>query len=327
MGYWNQKQVFVTGCTGLVGSWLTKRLVEEGATVVGLIRDMVPYSNLKWSGFEEQIITVRGEMSDYELMLRIFNEYEIDTCFHLAAQTIVTIANRSPLSTFDANIRGTWMILEAARNTPTLHRLVVASSDKAYGAHEILPYYEDAPLVGRHPYDVSKSCTDLLAQSYFHTYEMPIAIARCGNIFGGGDLNFNRVVPDTMRSIFYNRNPVIRSDGTPIRDYLYVLDVADAYLCLAETLDDPKVHGQAFNFSYGMPLSVSEIVERILSVLERPDLTPEVRGAGIPPGEIPHQYLNSDKARRELGWKQRCGIDEGLRATYEWYREFFVSRP
>jgi len=325
MDYWRQKHVFVTGCTGLVGSWLTKRLVEEGATVVGLIRDMVPYSNLRWSGFEEQIVTVRGDISDYDFVLRALNEYEIDTCFHLAAQTIVTIANRSPLSTFDANIRGTWTLLEAARNTPTMKRLVVASSDKAYGAQDDLPYQEDSPLIGRHPYDVSKSCTDLLAQTYHHTYSLPIGISRFGNVFGGGDLNFNRIVPDTMRAVCHNRNPVIRSDGSPTRDYLYVVDVADAYMCLAENLDDPRLHGEAFNFSYESPQTVSEMVDRILHALGRQDLAPDIQGQSPPPGEIPHQYLSAEKARRELGWKPRFGTDDGLRLTFEWYKSFFET--
>ncbi len=325
MGYWKHKHVLVTGCTGLVGSHLTKRLVEEKAYVVGLIRDLVPQSNLNWSGFSELIVTVRGDLIDYHVILRALNEYEIDTCFHLAAQTIVGIANRSPLSTFDANIRGTWNILEAARHTPTLRRIVVASSDKSYGAQEKLPYYEDAPLIGRHPYDVSKSCADLLAQAYFHTYKMPLAITRCGNIFGGGDLNFNRVLPETMRSAFYGRNPVIRSDGTPTRDYLYVLDVVEAFLCLAAALDDERFHGESFNFSYEMPQTVSEIVQRTLSVLGRGDLKPEILGQGIPPGEIPHQYLSAEKARKELSWSPRHGIDEGLLATYDWYKAYFQA--
>ncbi|MBT8447930.1 MAG: NAD-dependent epimerase/dehydratase family protein [Gammaproteobacteria bacterium] len=326
MKYWMNKRVLVTGCTGLVGSWLTRRLVEEGADVVGLIRDMVPYSNLNLSEFDADVVTVRGDLIDYELLLRILNEYEIDTVFHLAAQTIVTIANRAPLSTFDANIRGTWNLLEAARATPTLRRFVLASSDKAYGAQEDLPYREGAPLIGKHPYDVSKSCADLLAQTYFHTYDMPVGISRCGNIFGGGDLNFNRVIPETMAAAYEGRPPVIRSDGTPTRDYLYVVDVADAYMCLAEGLDDPKIAGEAFNFSYEQPQTVAEVVTRTLKVLGRDDLEPEIRGEGMPRGEIPHQYLAADKARDMLNWRPRYGIDEGLKLTYDWYREFFAGR-
>lgn len=319
MGYWKNKHVLVTGCTGMVGSHLTARLVKEGAYVVGLIRDLVPDSNLNSSGVLDRIVTVRGDLIDADVIDRALNEYEIDTCFHLAAQTIVGVANRSPRSTFDANIRGTWNILEAARNTPTLRRLVVASSDKAYGEQEKLPYHEDAPLAGRHPYDASKSCADLLAQAYFHTYRLPLAVTRCGNIFGGGDLNFNRVIPGCMRSAFNNENPVIRSDGSPTRDYLYVVDVVEAFLCLAEALDNDRFHGEAFNFSYEMPQTVSEIVSRVLQVLGRDDLSPEIQGKGIPAGEIPHQYLSAEKARRELGWQPQFGIDEGLIATYEWY--------
>lgn len=325
MSYWKHKHVLVTGCTGMVGSHLAARLVEEGAQVVGLIRDLVPQTFLQSAGFEDRMVVVRGDLIDADVIDRAFNEYEIDTCFHLAAQTIVGVANRSPRSTFDANIRGTWNMLEAARNAPKLRRLIVASSDKAYGAQEQLPYYEDAPLAGRHPYDASKSCADLLAQAYFHTYELPLAVTRCGNIFGPGDLNFNRVIPGSMRSAFYNEDPIIRSDGSPTRDYLYVLDVVEAFLCLAKALDDERFHGEAFNFSYEMPQSVSEIVGRVLQVLGRDDLGPDIQGTGIPPGEIPHQYLSAEKARRDLGWTPRFGIDEGLLATYDWYRAYFET--
>lgn len=325
MGYWKHKHVLVTGCTGMVGSHLANRLIEDGAHVVGLVRDLVPNTNLQSSGFENRMVVVRGDLIDADVLDRALNEYEIDTCFHLAAQTIVGVANRSPRSTFDANIRGTWNLLEAARNTPTLRRLVVASSDKAYGEQEKLPYHEDAPLAGRHPYDASKSCADLLAQAYYHTYRMPLAVTRCGNIFGGGDLNFNRVIPGSMRSAFYGENPVIRSDGSPTRDYLYVQDVVEAFLCLAEALDDDRFHGEAFNFSYELPQTVTEIVQRVLTVLGRDDLAPDVRGDGIPPGEIPHQYLSAEKARRDLGWKPRYGIDDGLAATYDWYQAYFNS--
>lgn len=326
MAYWKQKRVFVTGCTGMVGSWLTMRLVQEGAYVVGLIRDLVPGSNLRRSGLETQIVTVRGDVTDYALLLRVLNEYEIDTCFHLAAQTIVTIANRSPLSTFEANIRGTWTLLEAARHTATLGRVVIASSDKAYGPQETLPYPEDAPLIGRYPYDVSKSCVDLLGQAYFHTYQLPIGIARCGNIFGGGDLNFNRVVPGTMRSVYYGEDPIIRSDGSPVRDYVYVQDAVQAYLLLAQSLEDPTLHGQAFNFSYEQPQTVRQVVERILSALHKDTLSPQILGQGSPPGEIPRQYLASEKARRLLGWQPQFTFEEGLQATYSWYQEFFDSQ-
>src|SRR3989304_8809046 len=219
-GYWKNKNVFVTGCTGILGSWLTIKLVKEGANVVGLIRDLVPKSNLNWSGFNNQINIVRGSVTDYEMVLRSLNEYEIDTCFHLAAQTIVTIANRSPLSTFESNIKGTWVLLEAIRQTKTMERVVIASSDKAYGEQEILPYTENHPLKGSYPYDASKVCADLLSQSYYYTYGLPIGIARCGNIYGGGDLNFNRIVPGTIRSVLHHESPIIRSDGQYVPHYL-----------------------------------------------------------------------------------------------------------
>ena len=321
--YWRGKTALVTGCTGLVGSWLCSVLVERGAHVVGLVRDQVPNSNLYRLGVDKKIDIARGDICDYETCLRVINEYEVDTVFHLAAQTIVGIANRSPLSTFDANIRGTWNVMEAARLSPTIKRVVVASSDKAYGAQDELPYREDAPLVGLHPYDASKSCADLIAQTYHHSFGLPVGISRCGNIFGGGDLNFNRILPETMKAIFEERSPVIRSDGTPTRDYLFFLDVAEAYLCLAEAQDNPACRGKAFNFSYELPKTVLEIVELALSVLGRPDLTPDVRGEGLPPGEIPHQYLAADRAREELGWKPRFGLEDGLRASYDWYQALF----
>ncbi len=323
MSYWQKKNVLITGCTGLVGSWLTQRLVSEGASVVGIVRDGVPFSNLYWQKTDQKIVSVHGDIADYELMLRAFNEYEIDTCFHLAAQTIVGTANRSPLSTFESNIKGTWVLLEAARLSPKMKRMVVASSDKAYGAQTELPYYEDAPLIGRHPYDVSKSCTDLISQSYFHTYGLPVGVARCGNIFGGGDLNFSRIIPETMQAVYEERSPVIRSDGSPTRDYVYVVDAAEAYMRLAEGLDDEQNRGEGFNFSYEEPQSVLELVERSLVVLDKKHLQLDVRGEGLPKGEIPHQYLSAAKSKDRLSWSPRFGFEEGLRMTYDWYRDFF----
>ena len=223
--YWRGKTAFVTGCTGLVGSWLCADLISHGVHVVGLVRDHVSRSNFFRMGLQNRMDIITGEITDYELMLRALNEYEVDTVFHLAAQTIVGTANRSPLSTFEANIRGTYYLLEAARHSPRVERIAMASSDKAYGAQEKLPYLEDAPLQGLHPYDASKSCADLIAQTYHHTYGLPVGISRCGNIFGGGDLNFNRIFPETISAAYHNRAPVIRSDGSPTRDYLYVRDV------------------------------------------------------------------------------------------------------
>lgn len=323
MTYWTHKRCLVTGCTGLVGAWLTKGLADKGAHVVGLVRDWVPNSNLYALGMEKRIDIARGDICDYEAVLRVIGEYEVDTVFHLAAQTIVGIANRSPLSTFDANIRGTWNMMEAARLSPTVKRVVFASSDKAYGAQENLPYYEDAPLVGLHPYDASKSCSDLIAQTYHHTYGVPVGISRCGNIFGGGDLNFNRIFPETFSAVYEDRNPVIRSDGSPTRDYLYVKDVVEAYLCLAQGLDDEANRGKGFNFSYEQPKTVLEIVGDILSTLGRGDLRPDVKGKGPPHGEIPHQYLAAERARSDLGWAPTYGLEEGIVETYSWYKDLF----
>jgi CDP-glucose 4,6-dehydratase len=322
--YWKNKRVFVTGCTGILGSWLTIRLVEEGAEVVGLIRDLVPKSNLNWSGFHNQINIVRGSVTEYEVIERAFNEYEVDTCFHLAAQTIVGIANNSPLSTFESNIKGTWTLLEAARRVGRLERIVIASTDKAYGDQDILPYTEEAPLKGLYPYDVSKSCADLLAQSYAHTYQLPIGITRCGNLYGGGDLNFNRIIPGTIRSVVMDENPVIRSDGSPIRDYFYVKDAVDAYLILAQSLDRNEVRGQAFNFSSETPVSALNIVSQIIAISGKNHLKPNILGKKLE-GEIIHQFLSSQKARDLLSWKPRYSLEEGLTESIQWYKNFFKS--
>jgi CDP-glucose 4,6-dehydratase len=272
----------------------------------------------------EQVRVVRGEVQDQALLERVLGEYEIHTVFHLAAQTIVTIANRNPISTFESNIRGTWSTLEAIRRSPCVQQAVVASSDKAYGDHSELPYREDLPLRGRHPYDVSKSCADLLAQAFAATYELPVAIARCGNLYGGGDLNWNRIVPGTIRSVLREEPPIIRSDGTLTRDYFYVEDGAAAYLQLAQQLArDRTLRGEAFNFSNERPLSVLSITQRILELMGRADLSPIVQNRVD--HEIPHQYLDSKKAKDRLGWAPLFSIEEGLRRTIAWYREFFES--
>lgn len=319
--FWKDKNVFITGCTGFLGSWLTKALVERGANVVGLIRDLVPRSNLNWSGFKDRINVVRGELENYFTLERILNEYEINTVFHLGAQTIVSIANRGPLSTFQANIKGTWNLLEACRRISTVRRIVIASSDKAYGEHKKLPYDEKTPLQGSHPYDVSKSCADLISQAYYKTYHLPVCITRCGNFYGGGDLNFNRIVPGTIKSIIYNTPPIIRSDGSYIRDYFYVLDAVEAYLFLAEKMDSMKIYGEAFNFSNEIQVTVLELVHRILKLMGRKDLKPKILNQVK--GEIRHQYPSAEKARKLLGWKPEYTLEEGLKGTIEWYRAFF----
>jgi CDP-glucose 4,6-dehydratase len=328
--FWRDRRVFVTGCTGLVGSWTTRALVERGAHVVGLVRDQVAGSELHRSGFSQRIDIVRGQVESEELIERILTEYEIQTVIHLAAQTIVGVANRSPLSTFETNIKGTWCMLEAARRCGMNPHVVVASSDKAYGDQERLPYTEDAPLQGRHPYDASKSCTDILALTYAHTWKLPVCVTRCGNFYGGGDLNFNRIVPGTVRSVLRGERPIIRSDGTYIRDYFYVKDGAAAYLHLAECLAKrPEVLGHAFNFSTEIQVTALELVLRILSRMGSA-LTPIIKGEAQ--NEIKHQYLSAGKARQMLDWAPAFTLDEALDETVDWYRDYFgmagqVVRP
>src|SRR5579871_1041148 len=321
---WRDRPVLVTGCSGLLGSWLTEALVELGASVVGLMRDMVPSSRLVTSGLISHITTVRGAVEDRELLERTLNEYEIVTVFHLAAQTIVGTANRDPISTFEANIRGTWSLLEACRRVGGARQIVVASSDKAYGQHNTLPYHEDYPLQGVHPYDVSKSCADLISSCYAQTYGLPVVVTRCGNFYGGGDLNFNRIVPGTIRSVIRGEGPVIRSDGSMTRDYIYIEDAAAAYLTLAERLaEEPSLAGMAFNFSCEEPRSVLEIAQAILRVMGRPDLQPVVLNQAA--NEIPHQHLSAARARQLLGWQPRFDLDEGLRRTAAWYGDFLST--
>jgi CDP-glucose 4,6-dehydratase len=318
--FWEEKNVLITGCTGLLGSWLTEALVEKKANVIGLIRDSVPKSKLFQSNQIDRMITVRGEIENYFLLERILNEYEIDTVFHLAAQTIVTVANRNPISTFKANIEGTWNILEACRNTPLVSGIVVASSDKAYGDQPILPYDENTPLQGRHPYDVSKSCADLICRSYYETYNLPVCTTRCGNFYGAGDLNFNRIIPGTIQSVFQHRQPVIRSDGSPLRDYFYIRDGVEAYLLLAEKMENKNILGEAFNFSTERPYSVLEIVQKIITLMKS-DLTPAILNQST--NEIKDQYLSAKKAKELLNWKSHYSLDCGLKETVEWYVDFF----
>jgi CDP-glucose 4,6-dehydratase len=321
--FWKGGRVFVTGCTGILGSWLTLALVEAGASVIGLVRDRVPHSNLVRSGTHTRIAQVDGDITDYNLLVRVLNEYEIETVFHLAAQPLVRVANRMPVGTLETNVRGTWLLLEACRLSKTVKRIIIASSDKAYGDQDKLPYTEDAPLLGRHPYDVSKSCADLIAQAFATTFEMPIGITRCGNTYGGGDLNWDRIVPGTMRSVLNGEPPVIRSDGTPLRDYLYVEDIVDGYLRLAERLDDPSLHGHAFNFGMDDPQSAQAIVEAIIAISDYPALKPIIQNRAS--HEIQKQYLSSEKARRVLGWKPHYSLEAGLRRTLAWYREYLAE--
>jgi len=304
----------------MLGSWLTIALVEAGAAVVGLVRDEVPFSQLRRSGYQDRIAVVRGDVTDYELIERALNEYEIDTVFHLAAQTIVSIADRAPLSTFNTNIKGTWTVLEAARRSPRIGRVIVASSDKAYGVHEDLPYEEDAPLLGCYPYDVSKACADLIAHTYAATYDLPVAVTRCANLYGGGDLNWSRLIPGTIRSVLRSERPIIRSDGTFLRDYLYVQDAVRAYLMLVERFDTPGIRGEAFNFGVDDPQSVMNVVQTIIAVSDHPTLEPVILDEAS--NEIKDQYLDSSKARHLLHWSPHYSLETGLQETMAWYREF-----
>lgn len=324
MSFYKNRKVLVTGCTGFLGWWLTAELVDQGAEVVGLVRDHVPQSPFFLNGINKRISSVRGSVEDIVSVERAINEYEVDTVFHLAAQAIVGVANRNPLSTFEANIKGTWVVLEACRNSKSVSRVVVASSDKAYGDHENLPYQEDFPLQGRHPYDVSKSCADLIAISYHHTYGTPVCITRCGNLFGPGDMNFNRIVPGTIKSVLDNERPVIRSDGSPMRDYVFVGDIVNAYLMLAEHMDDRSIHGRAFNFGTGEPVSVLDLTNTILRVAGREDLEPDIQNTAK--AEILHQYLSSRLANEVLGWKPGATLAERLAETYAWYRDNYRDR-
>lgn len=301
-------------------SYLVKELIDQGANVTGLVRDHVPQSNLYQGEHIKKMNIVRGSLEDLAVIERALGEYEIDTVFHLAAQAIVGVANRNPISTFEANILGTWNILEACRKHPLIKRVIVASSDKAYGDQENLPYDENMPLQGKHPYDVSKSCADLISHTYFHTYGLPVCITRCGNLYGGGDLNFNRIIPQTIQLVLNGEAPEIRSDGTFVRDYFYIEDAVQAYLLLAEKMEENNLAGEAFNFSNEIQLTVLELVEKILKKMNS-NLKPKVLNQGS--NEIKHQYLSAEKARKLLNWTPAYTIDEGLEKTIEWYTEFF----
>jgi CDP-glucose 4,6-dehydratase len=319
---WLNKNIFITGCTGLLGSWLTEELINLGANVIGLQRDHVPQARIYREGIIDKITVIPGNLEDYNVIERALNEYEIEVVFHLAAQAIVPIANNNPLSTFESNIRGTWVLLEACRRNKQVKKIIMASSDKAYGDHKILPYKEDMPLQGKNPYDVSKSCADLISQMYFHHYTLPVCVTRCGNLFGGGDLNFNRIVPGTIRSVFYSERPIIRSDGKYVRDYFYVKDAAKAYIHLVEKMDNGTIVGQAFNFGNDTPMTVLEITNEILSLMGCPDLQPIILNQAK--GEILEQYLSAKKAKEILGWKPNFSVRDGLTETIKWYRDYLT---
>lgn len=318
--FWRDRPILITGATGLLGSWLVPELLQRGAQVTALVRDWVPLSKLCTDNAYQKINIVRGTVEDISVLERAIAEYEIDTVFHLAAQTIVGVANTSPLGTFEANIKGTWNLLEACRRVGGVSRIVIASSDKAYGDQAILPYNETTPLQGEHPYDVSKSCADLISRTYYVSYGLPVCITRCGNFYGGGDLNFNRIVPDTIRSALRNKPVTIRSDGSYIRDYFYVKDGVLAYLHLAEQMDRTEILGEAFNFSNELQITVLELVNQILSLMNKSHLKPKILNQAK--NEIRHQYLSAEKARNLINWKPQYSLYEGLKETIEWYQSF-----
>lgn len=319
--FWNKKRVLITGATGLVGSWLAKSLTEKNAQVIVLIRDHDPQSEFIRSGRIRHTTVVNGALENLSAIERAINEHEVDTVFHLGAQTIVGTALRNPLPTFESNIRGTYHLLECCRlHKSIVKRIVVASSDKAYGSSPQLPYTEDMPLRGEHPYDVSKSCTDLLSLSYYHTYKLPISIARCGNIYGGGDLNWSRIIPGTIKSLYQGQAPEIRSNGLFTRDYIYVKDVVDAYLDLAQNLDREGVQGEGFNFGPNRPYNVLELVQVLQELMNCTHLKPIILNQAK--AEIKDQTLCSKKAKRLLNWSPKYSLDEGLKETIEWYKSY-----
>ena len=308
--FWRDRPTLVTGGTGLLGGWLVRRLVDLGASVTCLVRDWAPHSSFETTDLRRQVSVVQGDIRDQAILERALGEYEINTVFHLAAQTIVGIANRNPVSTFESNIQGTWALLEACRRSPAVKQIVIASSDKAYGDQDVLPYDEDTPLQGTHPYDVSKSCADLIAKTYAVSYGLPVTVTRCGNFYGGGDLNWNRIVPGTIRSLARGQRPIIRSDGKFVRDYFYVEDGAIAYTLLAQKMAERRdLTGEAFNFSNEIQVTVLDLVERI-RVLMGADLQPDVRNEAS--NEIRHQYLSAEKARKMLDWSPRFDFDDAL---------------
>lgn len=318
---WANKNIFITGADGFIGAWLAKRFVEKKANVIILIRDIKREATYKLLNLEKKLTQVQGDLTDLSLIGRVLNEYRIDSCFHLAAQALVQSANNSPSSTFESNIRGTWNILEACRNTKTIERIIVASSDKAYGCQKNLPYTEDSPLQGLFPYDASKACADILARSYFVSYGLPVAVTRNANTYGGGDLNFSRIIPDAIRCIVQEKEFEIRSDGTPERDYMFVEDAIDGYIRLGEKIESKEVKGQAFNFGSGKPISVINLFQKIAKLCAKPKLKPKI--LGVAKNEIDRQYLAINKARKILHWEPRYTLESGLKQTIDWYKKYF----
>jgi CDP-glucose 4,6-dehydratase len=320
---WEGKNVLVTGANGFIGSWITNALISKKANVITIMRDVRKYGNLDLFSISKKVSMVHGDITRYKDIERAFNEYDVDTCFHLAAQSLVGIANRSPLSTFNSNIKGTWNVLEACRTSETIERVIVASSDKAYGTHKKLPYTEDFALLGEYPYPASKVCTDVIARCYFFTYGLPVAVTRCSNIYGGGDMNFSRLIPDAIRHVIKGKKFVLRSRGTSERDYMYVKDGVSAYLTLAENVNRADVKGGAFNFGTGTPISATSLFSKICSIAGKTHLKPIISGKAR--NEIDRQYVDSSKAKKLLGWTAAYTIDTGLAETVRWYKDFLMN--
>ncbi|MEX0993616.1 MAG: NAD-dependent epimerase/dehydratase family protein [Solirubrobacterales bacterium] len=324
--FWRGRSVLLTGAQGFIGSWLADALLGAETELTCIVRDEPVRSRFEIEGLGEYCTLARCDLGDVRALERIVNEREIEAVFHLAAQAIVGTANRSPLSTFETNVRGTYNLLEACRLTSTVQRVVVASSDKAYGRHEQLPYREDAALVPRYPYDTSKAAADLIARSYAATYGLPVAVTRFANVYGGGDFNFSRIVPDTVRSLLEGRRPVLRSDGSPRRDFMYVEDAIGAYLAIAHALDRDDVRGLALNAGAGEAVPIIEVVERLIEIAGQ-RVEPEIQGSGAPAGEIDRQYLDSTLIAELIGWQPAWSLDDGLRETYAWYEGKLRSLP
>ena len=318
--FWKNKNVLITGNEGFLGSNLTKILISADANIVGLDIEVKRKNTLFNKEDYKKIVTIKGSVADYNLVKKIISKYKIDVVFHLGAEAIVGKCIKNPLLTFSSNIEGTWNVLEVCRNSKTVKSIVTASSDKAYGSHKILPYKEDASLHGDHPYDVSKSCADLIAYTYFHTYGLPVAITRCGNIYGPGDFNFSRIVPDTVRCMLANKPIEIRSDGKFTRDYVFVEDIANGYILLAEKLNVLKLGGEAFNFSDENPITVIELVKKLYQLDGK---KPNYKILNQAKYEIKHQYLASQKARKILKWKPEFTLNTGLKKAVDWYTNYF----
>jgi CDP-glucose 4,6-dehydratase len=322
--FWHKRRVLITGGSGFIGSWLTLALLEHGAEVVILARENIKNPLLASMNLP-QLKVIEADITDFTSLSRMFKRCKADTCFHLAGQPIVSIANESPFPTFESNIKGTWNVLESARQAQ-VKRLIIASADKAYGDQKILPYTEEMPLLAVHPYGASKICAELLSRTYLNTYGLPVAIVRSSNTYGGGDLNLTRIIPDTINAVLNNKNPVIRGNGSSLRDFVYIKDIIDAYLILAESLHKNRVKGESFNLGSGRPISILEIVKKIIEISGRKNLFPVVLGKVNPENEISRQYLSNKKAGRILGWHPRYDLERGLKLTINWYEDFYRRR-